>query len=88
MHHYDVFANVIVLTPPDDAVRIYALTQAFINRDCDLAAGISYLPNESGLIFKVLGMETQPVKKIIRQFGSIVRMQIKGKPLPEEFIWK
>lgn len=88
MHHYDVFANVIVLTPPEDAGRIYAQTQAFINRDSHLAVGISYLPNKSGLIFKVLGKETQPVKRIIRAFGSIVRMQIKGKPLPEEFIWK
>lgn len=88
MHHYDVFANVIVLTPPEDAAKIYARTQAFINRNSNLAVGISYLPNECGLIFKVLGEKTQPVKKIIREFGSIVRMQIKGKPLPEEFIWK
>lgn len=88
MHHYDVFANVIVLTPEKDAAEIYAKTQAFINRDRRLAAGISYLPNQCGLIFKVLGEETQPVKRIVREFGSIVRMQIKGKPIPQEFIWR
>lgn len=88
MHHYDVFANVIVLTPEKDATEIYSQTQAFIDREKDLAVGISYLPNQCGLIFKVLGAETQPVKRIIREFGSIVRMQVKGKPLPEEFIWK
>ena len=88
MHHYDVFANVIVLTPPEDATRIYDRTQAFIDRERQIAAGISYLPHNSGLIFKVLGQETQPVKRIVRQFCSEVRMQIKGKPLPEEFIWK
>lgn len=88
MHHYDVFANVIVLTPENDAVRIYENTQAFIDREQNLAVGITYLPNQCGLIFKVLGMETQPVKRMVRQFASIVRMQIKGKPLPEEFIWK
>ena len=88
MHHYDILGNVIVLTPPQDATQIYAQTQVFINRHPHLAAGISYLPNECGLIFKVLGEETQPVKKTIREFASIVRMQIKGKPLPEEFIWK
>ena len=88
MHHYDVFANVIVLTPEKEASQIYEKTRAYIDREKDLAVGIIYLPNQCGLIFKVLGMETQPVKRLVREFGSIVRMQIKGKPLPEEFIWK
>lgn len=88
MHHYDVFANVIVLTPEKDAEAIYTKTQAFIDRNNELAVGISHLPNQAGLIFKVLGKETQPVKRIIREFGSVVRMQVKGKPLPEEFIWR
>lgn len=88
MHHYDVFANVIVLTPAQHAAEIYAKTRAFIDRDSKLAAGISYLPNQCGLIFKALGKETQPIKQLIREFGSIVRMQIKGKPFPEEFVWR
>lgn len=88
MHDYDVFANVIVLTPEKDAEAIYNQTQAFIDRNQELAVGISHLPNQAGLIFKVLGKETQPVKRIIREFGSVVRMQVKGKPLPEEFVWR
>lgn len=88
MHYYDVFANVIVLTPEKEAAQIYEKTKAYIDKQQDLAVGISYLPNNCGLIFKVLGKETQPVKKVVRQFCSIVRMQIKGKPLPEEFVWR
>lgn len=88
MHHYDVFANVIVLTPENDAIALYTKTQAFIDRHEQLAAGISYLPNRCGLIFKVLGRETQPVKQLIREFCSLVRIQIKGKPLPAEFLWR
>lgn len=88
MHHYDVFANVIVLTPEENAEAIYTKTQAFIDRNRELAVGISHLPQGAGLIFKVLGKETQPVKQIIREFGSVVRMQVKGKPLPDEFIWR
>lgn len=88
MHRYDVFANVIVLTPEKDAAQIYERTRAFIDREEGLAVGITHLPNRSGLIFKVLGKETQPVKRIVREFCSVVRMQIKGKPLPEEFIWR
>ncbi len=88
MHHYDVFGNVLVLTPPQKAGSIYDKTRVYIDRSNQLAAGISRLPNDCGLIFKVLGKETQPVKKIIREFCSLVRMEIKGKPLPEEFIWR
>lgn len=88
MHRYDVFANVILFTPPEQAARIYEKTPAFINPDRQIAAGITYLPNNCGLMLKVLGMETQPVKRLIREFCSVVRMQIKGKPLPEEFLWR
>lgn len=88
MHHYDVFANAVILTPPEQADRIYEQAQAYIDREKDLAVGISRLPGQCGLILKVLGKEYQPVKKIIRQCCSLVRMQVKGKPLPEEFPWR
>ena len=88
MNGYDVFANVIVLTPPEHADSIYERTEAFIDRDRRLAAGITRLPNDAGLLYKVLGGETEPVKKLIREFCSSVRQEIKGKPLPEEFPWR
>lgn len=88
MDKYDVFANVIVMTPPKDAKAIYENTIAFIDREKNLAAGITFLPNNSGLLYKVLGMEAEPVKKIVREFCSTVRLQVKGKPVPKEFPWK
>lgn len=88
MNGYDVFANVIVLTPPEHAESIYARTEAFIDRNRRLAAGITRLPNDCGLLYKVLGEETAPVKKLIREFCSSVRQQVKGKILPEEFPWR
>ncbi len=88
MNGYDVFANVIVLTPPDAAERIYARTEAFIDADRRLAAGITHLPNGCGLLYKVLGDETGPVKRLVRQFCSTVREEVKQRPLPEEFPWR
>ncbi len=88
MNGYDVFANVIVLTPPDAAERIYARTEAFIDADRRLAAGITHLPNDCGLLYKVLGDETGPVKRLVRQFCSTVREEVKQRPLPEEFPWR
>lgn len=88
MGSYDVFANVIVMTPKEHADRIYEKTAAFIDRKKKLAAGITHLPNDCGLLFKVLGMEPGPVKKIVREFCSSVRQEVKGKPLPAEFPWR
>ena len=74
--------------PPEHADRIYEATPAFIDRARRRAAGITRLPNDAGLLYKVLGEETGPVKKLIREFCSSVRLEVKGRPLPEEFPWR
>lgn len=88
MGRFDVFANVIVMTPKEHADKIYESTEAFIDRDKMIACGITHLPNDAGLLFKVLGMEPGPVKKIVRDFCSRVRQQVKGHPVPPEFPWR
>ena len=88
MGEYDVFANVVVCTPPDKAKVIYDTYEPFIDRKNHTAAGITHLPNEAGLLFKVLGKEAGPVKKIVREFCSKVRQAVKGVPIPEEFPWR
>lgn len=88
MDKYDVFANVIVMTPLEQAEKIYEQIKPYIDNEKQIAVGITHLPNDAGLIFKVLGMEPGPVKKIVRQFCSTVRQVVKGKPLPEEFPWR
>lgn len=85
---FDVFANVIVMTPPDKAEEIYQRTQAYLNPGEKMAAGITKLPNNAGLLFKVLGMEPVPVKKIVRKFCSTVRECVKGIPVADEFPWR
>ena len=88
MGNFDVFANVIVMTPKDKAEEIYSKTEVFLDKKNHLAAGITRLPNNAGLLYKVLGMEPTPVKKLVRAFCSIVRQTVKGKPVPEEFPWR
>lgn len=88
MGNFDVFANVIVMTPPDKAEEIYARTGAYLNSSEKLAAGITRLPNGAGLLFKVLGVESGPVKKAVREFCSIVRESVKGYKVADEFPWR
>lgn len=84
----DVFANVIIMTSPDKAEEIYNRTTAYINREDKIAAGITKLPNNAGLLFKVLGMEPVPVKKVVRKFCSTVREVVKGIKVADEFPWR
>lgn len=88
MGDFDIFANVLVMTPPDKAEEIYNATEPIFDRKNRIAAGITHLPNGAGLLYKVLGYETGPVKAQVRKFCSTVRQAIKGKPLPPEFPWR
>lgn len=88
MNGYEVFANVTVLTPEECAAEIYSRTQAFIDRERGLAAGITHLPEACGLSYRLLGTETETVKRAVREFCSTVRQTVKGRPLFEEFPWR
>jgi urease accessory protein len=85
---YEVLGSVVVMTPKEHAEAIYASTPAFIDDSRGLAAGPSRLPNEAGIIYKVLGKDTMTVKRLVREFASTVRKTVKGKPIPEEFPWR
>ena len=88
MGKFEIFANVVVMTPKQHADRIYAATKVGIDRGKMVATGITTLPNDAGLLFKVLGNDTGRIKKAVRDFCSVVRMEVKGKPVPPEFPWR
>ena len=88
MGDFEIFANVIVMTPPEHARKIYEATPVELDRKKHIAAGITLLPNDAGLLYKVLGNDSSAVKRMVREFCSIVRMEVKGKPVPEEFPWR
>ncbi|MFM7150906.1 MAG: urease accessory protein UreD [Gemmataceae bacterium] len=88
MGQFDVFGNVILLTPKEQADRIFAKVSAELNLKNQLAAGASRLPNEAGLLYKVLGMESQPVRAKIREFWALVRREVTGHEVPPEFAWR
>ncbi|WEX11801.1 urease accessory protein UreD [Chelativorans sp. AA-79] len=88
MDRFDVFANVLLLTPKEQADRLFEQVEPVFSEREGWAAGVSRLPNNAGLIFKVLGTETQIVRARVRAFWSCVRLEVKGIPVPEEFLWE
>ena len=63
-----------------------------LGADVDHEAGVAYgacrLPNEAGLICKVLGRETEQVKAGVRKVWQVAREEITGAGLPDRFFWR
>ena len=86
MGEYEVLANVILLTPKPMADRIYSLCEPRL--DETLMAGVTSLPNGCGLIYRVMGYDSQSVKHAVREFSSLVRQAVRGYPLAADFPWR
>lgn len=88
MGSFDVLGNVILLTPKAAADRVHARVEAEVNAAEGIAFGACSLPNDAGLIFKVLGRETAQVKAKVREFWGIAREEITGAAVPPPFFWR
>jgi urease accessory protein len=88
MGPFDVLANVVLLTPKENADRVDARIDACVDLEQGLAFGACRLPNDAGLIFKVLARETTQAKAKVREFWGIVREEITGTTLSTPFFWR
>ncbi|WP_425347510.1 urease accessory protein UreD [Serratia fonticola] len=86
MAHYSVYGNVIVITDKTSQDEILSLSPSYFSHE--LCHGVSRLPGNVGLIFKVLAEDGTKVKQTIRTFWGISRKAITGHTLPEQFLWK
>lgn len=88
MDDFDVFGNVILCTPPDVADRVHACVGA----EVDLAEGVAFgacrLPNDAGLVYKILGRETSQVRAKVREFWEVARREVTGASIPPPFFWR
>ncbi|MFO0919863.1 MAG: urease accessory protein UreD [Planctomycetaceae bacterium] len=88
MGPYDVFGNVVLLTPKHHADRIFEQVPAVFDAEEQWASGASRLPHDAGLIYKIVGMETEVVRSKVREFWSLVREEVVGARVMPEFAWR
>ncbi|MDO4796031.1 MAG: urease accessory protein UreD [Brachymonas sp.] len=88
MQGFEVYGNVVLLTPKEKADAIFEQIDAKFNMKEELASGVSRLPNDAGLVFKVLGKEVKAVRERIHEFWRVVRKEVKGADLPDPFLWR
>jgi len=87
MGAFHVYGNVVLLTPKVHADRLFEAVEPCFDGEAELAKGVSRLPYDAGLLFKVLGVETAPVRDAIRQFWSLARQEVVGARVPDNFLW-
>jgi urease accessory protein len=87
MGRFDVLANVTLITPQRHASRIFEQVVPGPDPSTDCVAGASRLPGDAGLAYKVLGMETEPVKAMVRAFWMLARREVTGARIPESRPW-
>ncbi|MET7818650.1 urease accessory protein UreD [Micromonospora zamorensis] len=89
MDRFHIFGNVVLLTSPEQAARVYERTSPPVwDEETPLASAVSRLPNDAGLIFKVLGQETEPVRAAVRAFCVAAREEVTGRTFPPAFSWR
>lgn len=89
MDRFHVFGNVVLLTDTERADRVYARTAVPVwDEETPLATAVSRLPNDAGLVFKVLGQETEPVRAAVRGFCVAAREEVTGCTFPPVFSWR
>jgi urease accessory protein len=85
---FQIVASVILLAPPQTTEGVLARVPVTIGADPELATGAGRLPNEAGLLYRVLGMDCERVRAQVREFWALVRRQAVGKAVPPPFPWR
>jgi len=88
MGPFDVLGNVLLCAPKERSERIWQRIGAAVDLAGGLAFGASRLPNDAGLIVKVLGCETAPVKAKVRELWGVMREECTGARLPPPYLWR
>jgi urease accessory protein len=84
---FDVLASATLAAPIPVAEAVLEQVAATIDCSAECMAGASRLPNDAGLIYKVLGRETEPVKAKLREFWQLVRQEAVGARIPKPRTW-
>jgi urease accessory protein len=87
MGKFHVVATVTLVTPRQHAGKIFEQVVSGADIGAHCLAGASRLPHDAGLVYKVLGMETELVTSKVRAFWDLVRQEVSGAPIPAARLW-
>jgi urease accessory protein len=79
---YDVVATLHVISGQSDLARLVALLRATLAEEGDVVAGVSELPNRTGVGVRLLGPTSKAVQAALRAAWSVARLELIGMPAP------
>lgn len=88
MGDYDIFATALILTSPTMAEPIYSDAYELLHNNTSIFGGITHLPNDCGLIVRILSNNSGDVKHTMRQLCAIVRGRVAKRPMYDDFVWR
>lgn len=80
------FSSVIILTPKEATDRLY--NTLWPQTEEPLQISISRLHESRGLVVRGAAMGSEPLLRLSRELCSMVRREVKGVGLAEEFPWR
>lgn len=83
---WEIFSTVLILAPAENIPSLETSIEPFIGEQTALA--IHRLPNSAGLMCRIVGRESQDVKRLVRELCSQVRQCTKGRALAADFPWR
>jgi urease accessory protein len=79
---YEVLSTLYVISARSDAADLVALLRAALTRSPEVLAGVSELPNRSGVAVKLLGPSSKAVQAALRTAWNAARLELLGTPAP------
>jgi len=82
MGRYHVLGNVMLVTPKENADRIFEQITPETTTGLPCVASVGRLPNDAGLVYKILGTSSQHVQAKVRHFWQVTRRQVLAVSIP------
>ncbi len=80
------FGSIVVVTPPEICSKLLSLLSPNVSEE--LRVSVASLRGNNGLSLRLLGHSSERILREIRDICSMVRQEVKGAPLQEEFPWR
>jgi len=79
---HTIVGSVYVLTKRRNVPRLHEKISMLVSENKKIAGGVSYMKNDTGLLVRILGNETEPVKGAVLDITGSVRSAAIGAPFP------
>ena len=83
---YTHFGSIVVVTPKEICSKLLTLLSPCVSEE--MRVSVASLRDNNGLSLRLLGHSSERLLQEVRRICSVVRQEVKGVPLQEEFPWR